>query len=86
MSKPIKIRKLTCHNKLARMFHIGQGYYEIVISERDEYGAIVRQKTIDGDCKRHAITQFKLWTRYHYPTPKQAEERRRAIECGELSV
>lgn len=69
--KPIKIRKLSAHNKLARMFHIGQGYYEIVITVQNEYGPIVRQKTIVGDCRRHAITQFDLWTNCHYPVEEK---------------
>lgn len=70
-NKPIKIMRLAAHNLLARMFHAGGDYYEIVISQYNEHGPVVRTKTIVGDCVRHAKAQFKCWTRFHYPYPDQ---------------
>lgn len=75
MSKPIKIMKLRAYNKLARMFHIGYDYYEIVVTENDENGEVVRQKTIMADNNRHAKTQFKRYLRCYYESPEQHEER-----------
>lgn len=70
------LRKLVLkgHNKFARLFHAGSTYYEIVITEKDEYGSIVRTKSITGDCVRHAKAQFRLWTNFHYPPPPEIKE------------
>lgn len=81
-TKPLKILKLHAHNKLARLFHIGNDYYEIVITHGDDQGPVSRTKTIVGDCNRHAYAQFKCWTRCHYPTQAHFEERNRLREQG----
>lgn len=84
MSKPIKILKLTRHKKLARMFHMGNDYYEIVVNKKDENGEVVCKKIIVADCTRHAKTQFTLWINHEFPTRRIIMVRNQDVKVGHI--